>query len=152
VRHVLIGLLLVMSANTAAWAAGRTLGTRWHAPLDFGCTLGDGARLFGSHKTWAGLIGAVFACGLETWFVGLGFAIGAEFGALALAADAASSFVKRRLKLGAGSEVPALDQIPEALVPLLVLSRPLGIGLFGSLAATTVFTVLDIAATRLRHL
>ena len=37
-----VALLLLCTANTAAWAAGRIFGKRWAAPLDFGMVLKDG--------------------------------------------------------------------------------------------------------------
>jgi len=149
--RALVALLLVVTANSAAWAAGRSIGRCWTAPLDFGWTLRDGTRLLGSHKTWSGFIGAAIGCGLVAQLTGHGFALGAGFGALALLADAASSFVKRRLDMPSGAEVFGLDQIPEALLPLLVWSQALGIGMLTVLGVTVTFIALDVAATRLRH-
>ncbi len=68
-----------------------------------------------------------------------------------LAADAASSFTKRRLRLSPGAEVPALDQLPEALLPLLVLARPLGVSLLEAVGIALIFLCLDLAARPLRH-
>jgi hypothetical protein len=56
-------------------------------------------------------------------------ALAIAFGLLSFSADTAASFVKRRLRLQPGTEIPGLDQLPEALVPLLVLSHPLGLAL-----------------------
>jgi len=147
----LLALGLVVTANSAAWASGRSIGRRWPAPLDFGRTLADGTRILGTHKTWTGLIGAVCACALVARLAGLGIAVGAGFGALALLGDAASSFAKRRLHIGSGSEVFGIDQIPEAILPMIVLAAPLGLGVREILGATLVFIALDIAATRFRH-
>ena len=77
--------------------------------------------------------------------------LGLQLAALAMAADLATSFVKRRLNLAPGREVPGVDQIPEALVPLLVLSRPLGISVAVAGLMTGVFLLLDLAALPLRH-
>jgi len=70
---------------------------------------------------------------------------------LALAGDAASSLIKRRLRLEPGAEFPGLDQIPEALLPLLSLSSPLGIGVGAVWTLTGVFTLADLAAMPLRR-
>ncbi len=77
--------------------------------------------------------------------------LGMAFAALSLAADAASSFVKRRLRLAPGAEVPALDQIPEALLPLLVLAKPLGISVAAAFAVAVAFLCLDVVTVKLRH-
>ena len=150
--RILISLLLVVAANTAAWAAARAFRTRWDAPLDGGKAWRDGTRLLGAHKTWRGLVAAVVACGVAAQLLRLGFGLGAAFGALALLGDAASSFVKRRLRLPPGTEVLGLDQLVEALLPLIVLQRPLGLGLVDILIVAAAFALLDVAATKLRHL
>jgi CDP-2,3-bis-(O-geranylgeranyl)-sn-glycerol synthase len=149
--RLLPALLLLIVANATPVVAAMLLRDRLAAPLDFGVTLRDGTRVLGDHKTWRGLTAGVMACAIAAHLLGLTFAVGFAFGTLSLLADTAASFVKRRLRLAAGTEIPGLDQIPEALLPLWVLSAPLGIGLPGGLLVTAVFLVLDIAFVRFRH-
>jgi CDP-2,3-bis-(O-geranylgeranyl)-sn-glycerol synthase len=144
-------LLLVIVANMAPWAAGRCLSAHWRAPLDGGATFADGTRVLGDHKTWRGLVVGALACAVVARLLQHPLLLGIAFGTLSLAADAASSFIKRRLRLRPGAEIPGMDQLPEALVPLLVLSGPLGLGLIDSVAIALVFLLLDFAAMRLRH-
>jgi hypothetical protein len=144
-------LLLVCIASSAAWAASRALGGRFAAPLDFGLELADGTRLLGSNKTWRGLAAGVLACALVAPFVELDVAIGAGFGATALLGDALSSAIKRRLALRPGAEVLGLDQLPEALLPLILFAPALGIGASEIAAAALLFTILDVLVTPLRH-
>ena len=144
-------LLLVIVANLAPWAAGRVMQARWRAPLDGGAQLADGSRLLGDHKTWRGLASGVLACALTARLLRYPVPLGAGFGALALGADAVSSFIKRRLGVRPGTEIPGLDQLPEALVPLLALSRPLGLGLTDAVAVAGAFMLLDLASLRVRH-
>lgn len=144
-------LLLVIVANLAPWAAGRAMQARCRAPLDGGSQLADGSRLLGDHKTWRGLASGVLACAVTARLLRYPVLLGAGFGALALGADAASSFTKRRLGLRPGTEIPGLDQLPEALVPLLTLSRPLGLGLADAVAVACAFMLLDLASLRVRH-
>lgn len=146
-----IGLLLVIAANTAAWAADHLIPTCWRLPLDGGAMLADGERILGAHKTWGGLIVGAVACGLVTMLLRQSFFLGAAFGVLSLAGDSGSSFVKRRLRFPPGTEVPILDQLPEALVPLLILRRPLGLSPVEAVAISAVFSLLDIAAAKFRH-
>ncbi len=147
----LCAFALLAAAHVAPWWAGRTLGPRWAAPIDGGATLPDGHRLFGDHKTWRGLFASLALCTLLAPLLGHGAPLGAAFAALAMSADLASSFLKRRLNLAPGREVPGVDQIPEALVPLLVLARPLGITPAMATLLTGVFVLLDLAALPLRH-
>lgn len=144
-------LLLVIVANVAPWAAGRLLAGTWSAPLDGGGGLADGGRLLGDHKTWRGLAAGTLACALVARLLHHSLLLGAVFGVLSLASDAASSFVKRRLRLPPGTEVPGVDQLPEALIPLLVMSRPLGLRVIDAVAIAIVFLLLDVASVRLRH-
>jgi len=146
-----LALLLLCAANIAAWAAGRLCGDRWAAPLDFGIVLGDGERLFGSHKTWRGLLAGTVADAILAAVIGKGFLLGAGFGAASLLGDALSSAVKRRLRTQPGTEVPGLDQVPEALLPLAIFAPALDLGMGMIAAITVVFMLLDIAATRWRH-
>jgi len=150
-HRLLCALLLVIVANVAPWAVGRWLKGRWAAPLDGGTTLSNGTRVIGGHKTWRGLIAGALACGLTASLLGYTFMLGMAFGALSLTADVASSFMKRRFRWAPGAEIPGLDQLPEALLPLIVLSGPLGIGLLGSVGVGMVFLMLDLAVMRLRH-
>jgi CDP-2,3-bis-(O-geranylgeranyl)-sn-glycerol synthase len=145
------GLLLVCLASSAAWAASLALGHRLAAPLDFGLELLDGKRLFGSHKTWRGVAAGTLACALAAPFVGLEAATGAEFGAAALLGDALSSGIKRRLALEPGTEVLGLDQLPETLLPLILLAEPLSVGVVEIAVVALAFTGLDLLATPLRH-
>jgi CDP-2,3-bis-(O-geranylgeranyl)-sn-glycerol synthase len=134
------------------WAIARIAGKRWATPLDFGFTGPDGERLLGDHKTWRGLLCAVLACGLAGALSGFGALRGCGFGALALLGDASSSLVKRRLGCAPGTEVPGLDQLPEALLPVAAFAPALGLGPVQVVIVALGFTLLDMAATRIRHL
>lgn len=144
-------LLLVCVASSAAWAVSRVLGPRLAARLDFGVVLPDGKPLLGSHKTWRGLAAGTLACAVVAPLVGLDIATAAGFGAAALLGDALSSAVKRRLALGPGAEVPGLDQLPEALLPLVLFAQPLGIDAIAIAVVAIVFTALDMLVAPLRH-
>jgi hypothetical protein len=113
--------------------------------------LPDGKPLFGSHKTWRGLAAGILACGLVAPLVGLQVATGTAFGAAALLGDALSSAVKRRLAVEPGAEVLALDQLPEALLPLVLLAEPLRLGVMEIAVVALAFMSLDVLATPLRH-
>jgi CDP-2,3-bis-(O-geranylgeranyl)-sn-glycerol synthase len=67
-----------------------------------------------------------------------------------MAGDALSSFVKRRLGRRSGAEAPLVDQLPEALLPLLVFQERLGLGLPELAATVLLFTGADLGATRIR--
>lgn len=144
-------LLLLVLANSAPWVVARVLGQRLALPLDFGCLLPDGKRLFGDHKTWRGLVAGSLSCAIAAPCLQLPWNIGAGFGAASLLGDALSSAIKRRFGLAPGTEVPGLDQLPEALLPLLLFATLLGLGATGIVAVTFGFMALNLLAIRLRQ-
>jgi hypothetical protein len=144
-------LLLLVTANSLPWMLARLLGARFRLPLDFGLTLPDGRAVFGSHKTWRGLLASLLGCAAVAELCGLHWQLGVQFAALSLTGDALSSAVKRRLAVAPGKEVLGLDQLPEALLPLILLRAPLGVGWTDIAAVTLAFGILDLLSARLRH-
>ena len=146
-------LLLLILANGAPWAAARLLGKRWAWPLDCGLVLRDGRRLLGSHKTWRGFFVGIALCAVLGCALGLTWTAGAGCGALALLADAVTSCVKRRLSLPPGADVPGVDQLPEALLPLIVLAPQLRLGVpaIGIVALAFLLLNLLVAGRRGRQ-
>ncbi|MFZ2387012.1 MAG: CDP-archaeol synthase [Polaromonas sp.] len=142
-------LLLLAVANSAPIVAKNAFGTRWNAPLDAGWHFVDGRPLLGPSKTVRGLVAAVAGTALAAVLMGFSFGLGAVLGALAMLGDALSSFVKRRLNVMSGGRATGIDQIPEALLPLLVLSGKLGLSLPAVAAITLAFFVLEIPLARL---
>lgn len=148
---VAMSLLLLIAANGAPWLAGRLCRDWANLPVDFSLSWPNGQRVLGEHKTWRGLLAAVLASTAVARILGLGFALGARFGALAMAGDALSSGLKRRRALPPGTDVIGLDQMPEALLPLLICAQELQLGLPDILMTTFLFMALDLGTARLRH-
>jgi CDP-2,3-bis-(O-geranylgeranyl)-sn-glycerol synthase len=144
-------LLLLGLANTAPLVAKRWFGTRWVLPLDGGLKFFDGRPLLGSSKTIRGLVAAIAATTLAAPLLGLPATVGALLGAGAMLGDALSSFIKRRMGAAPSTRATGLDQIPEALVPLLALQGLLGLTLVQVAAITLAFFVLEIPLAWLTH-
>jgi CDP-2,3-bis-(O-geranylgeranyl)-sn-glycerol synthase len=123
-----------------SWAFGQ----RWDQPIDGGRLFSDGRPILGRHKTWRGLIGGTLASGLFSAWAGFGFLFGCLFGLLALVGDAASSFVKRRMGLQDSARALGLDQIPEALLPMLLAAAWLSLGWLQVLLVTGLFVVANV--------
>ena len=137
-------LAVLGAANTAPIVVKHLLGTRWSAPLDAGLRFVDGQPLLGPSKTVRGLIAAVAAASLAAALLDLSAAVGAAMGALAMVGDALSSFVKRRLGIAPSGRATGVDQVPEALLPLLVVRGALSLSLWQVAAITLVFFALEI--------
>lgn len=144
-------LALLIAANGIPLLVAQLMRNRGSFPLDFGYVMRDGERLFGSHKTWRGLLSSILGCALLAEWLGLSAALGAAFALLSLLADAWSSFAKRRLRLKPGTDVLGLDQLGEALLPLLVFSQDLSLGPWEIVVITLVFVLLDTVTAPLRR-
>jgi CDP-2,3-bis-(O-geranylgeranyl)-sn-glycerol synthase len=142
-------LVLITLANSAPVMAKNILGHRFAWPLDFGMRLGDGNRLFGASKTIRGVSLGIALSTIAAPLIGISLWLGAEVGALAMAGDLFSSFTKRRMGRKASSQAVGLDQIPEALLPLLACLKPLELSAVDILTGTLVFMVAELLLSRL---
>jgi len=120
-------LLLLLAANGSPVLATRIFGERGARPVDGGWLWPDGRPLFGASKTWRGLASGLLMTALVATLLGYGFVFGLLFGTASLAGDLFSSFVKRRWGIASSGRFIGLDQIPEALFPLLVGRSILGL-------------------------
>lgn len=142
---------LLLVANGAPVVAKNLLGARWTWPVDFGLTLPDGQRLFGSSCTFRGWAAALAATPIAAWLLGLEALTGLAIGALAMAGDMLSGFIKRRLGMPPGSMALGLDQIPESLFPLLWARAPFALGWGDVAALTLIFLVLELLLSRILY-
>jgi CDP-diglyceride synthetase len=149
----LVALLQILGmitlANSVPLIAKNILGDRFSWPLDFGVTLGDGRPMLGRSKTIRGLVLAVFVSWLAAPLIGLGSLMGAGIGALAMAGDLLSSFLKRRLGQAASSQAVGLDQVPESLLPLLACVGGFELTLADVAVGVLVFLVGELLVSRL---
>ena len=115
-------LVLLAVANGTPVIVKRVFGARADHAIDCGMRLADGRFMFGPSKTLRGIVSSVIATALAAAAIGLTLYAGTVIALGAMAGDLASSFVKRRVGLEPSSRATGLDQIPEALLPCLLLS------------------------------
>ncbi len=142
-------LVLLGVANGAPIFATRLLGKHFDAPLDNGLKLADGRPLFGASKTVRGLLLSVACTTLAAALLGFEWITGAGLASASMFGDLLSSFIKRRIGLRAHSQAFGLDQIPESLLPLLVLRQHLGLGVGDMAVIVAAFMVLELVLSRL---
>lgn len=142
-------LLLLAVANGVPVVAKKVFGTRWSAPLDAGWRFIDGRSLLGPSKTVRGFVAAVAGTAVAAALMGFSLYLGAMFGASAMLGDALSSFVKRRLDIASSGRATGIDQIPEALLPLIVVRGALALSLPQVAVITLAFFVLEMPLARL---
>ena len=142
-------LLLLALANGTPVVAHKLLGNRLARPLDGGASFVDGRPLFGPSKTLRGILLSTIVTGTGAALLGLGFAVGALLGSVAMAGDLFSSFIKRRLGLRPSSRATGLDQIPESLFPLLACRDALSLSLADIVTTVAIFFIGEIVLSRL---
>ena len=132
--HALRVLALLGIANFAPILATRLCGRRWGMPLDGGLVMRDGRSLLCTAAAAA--------------LLGLGLLLGAALAGVAMAGDLLASFTKRRLGLAPHARSFGLDQVPEVLLPILLLHPWLGVGWVATLWMVAAFVLLDVAGSR----
>jgi len=142
-------LILIIAANAAPILASRISGNRHAAPIDRGYLLADGQPLFGTSKTWRGLIAGLILPALLAPLIGLDIVIGSITGLLAMSGDLLASFSKRRLGMVSESRATGLDQLPESLLPALAASLWLPLNWVDITAVVAVFMTLEMLASPL---
>ncbi len=137
-------LFIIIIANGAPILARMLLNNQLNTAVDFGVKMTDGNPIFGASKTWRG----VFATLLISPIAVLTFDYTAEIGILiaigTISGDLFSSFVKRRLGMAPSSKAPLLDQIPESLIPALMMMQIFNLSLLDILFLVFAFTVIDM--------
>jgi CDP-2,3-bis-(O-geranylgeranyl)-sn-glycerol synthase len=149
--HLLLLQVMVLlgTANGAPIIATKLLGARLDAPLDGGRTLGDGAPLFGPSKTIRGVVVSIGCTALAAVLFGFDGWMGAGFAAASLAGDLLSSFLKRRWKLEPHAEAFGVDQIPEAVLPLILFKDQLGLRPLEIFLLVAAFVMLAVLLSQL---
>ena len=142
-------LLLLGVANIAPIVTKLLLGTRWSMPLDAGRSFIDGQPLLGPSKTIRGFVSAVAGAAIASVLLGFSPTLGIKVGIFAMLGDALSSFVKRRLGIAPSGRATGIDQVPEALLPLLGIRGALDLSWLQIVLITLIFFVLEIPLSRL---
>ena len=143
--------ILLIVANGAPIVARKLLGSISACPLDAGRRLPDGQALFGDSKTARGIISALLATVAAGLLLGMSIHIGLTIGAFAMLGDLLSSFIKRRLRKPSGTRFIGLDQVPESLLPLLMLKSQLDLTYTSITLLVIAFVVFDLVMSRILY-
>jgi hypothetical protein len=142
-------LALLFVANGAPIILDKVLGSRLGLPVDGGLIMPDGRPVFGPSKTLRGVAGALVFSAAVAPTLGFSARTGLLAGIGAMLGDLFSSFIKRRLGIRSSGMALGLDQIPESLIPLLLLRRDWELGVTAVLVLVLAFVVLELALSQL---
>lgn len=144
-------LFLLTVANGTPLMVRKLVGNRLSYPVDGDREFVDGRPVFGPAKTLRGIVCAILVTTAVAPLVGLGWKIGLAVGSLAMAGDLFSSFLKRRLGRSSSSPLVGVDQIPEALFPLLACVGPLSLTIADVAIGVGVFFVGGLLLSRVLY-
>ena len=144
-------LALLFIANGAPIIAKKVFAEKWQLPIDFGVNFIDSKPLLGKSKTYRGLILSLLMTSILAPILGLSILLGFFIALLSMFGDMLSSFTKRRLNFPSSSMALGLDQIPEALLPVLVLQQTLGLDMDSILRIVIVFSILNLLISRILY-
>ena len=135
--------LLLLVANGAPIIAHKLLGECCAWPVDGQRRFRDGRPWLGPSKTWRGIVAALAVTPLAALLLTLPWWFGALFALATLLGDLLSSFSKRRLGIESMGRATGLDQIPEALLPLLLAQWLLGMSALSVAIGVALFFILE---------
>lgn len=140
-------LFLIIIANGAPVLVRLLLKDHLDLAVDFGAKFADSNRIFGSSKTWRGIIAALLATPAVAFLLRYSPETGFQIAVFAILGDLLSSFIKRRLGMESSSKAFLLDQVPESLLPALMVKHSFNLALADILILVFVFVIIDLVLT-----
>ena len=137
-------LLLIIIANGAPIILRALMGKRLDFAIDSGYRLADNNPLFGSSKTWRGVIAALIITSIAAVLIGYPASTGAQIAIYSVLGDVLSSFIKRRLGMAPSSMAPLLDQVPESLLPAVMLMDTFELDMQSIVILVCVFIIVEL--------
>ena len=136
--------ILIGVANGTPIIARIIAGPRLKFPVDCNKAFVDKRPLFGTSKTILGLTSSLLVTTLCAYGFGFSLLFGALIACCAMIGDLLSSFIKRRLNFPPSTSIPGLDQIPEALLPMLLAKQTLELNWISIFIVITAFMVFNL--------
>lgn len=142
-------LLLIIIANAAPILVRVLLNDRFKLAVDFGYKLPDQQRLFGSSKTWRGVLASLVATSAAAWQLGYQLDNGLLIAIYAVLGDLFSSFIKRRLDMAPSSKALFLDQVPESAFPAVMMREEFDLDPVAIIFLVLIFVIFDLSVSRI---
>lgn len=144
-------LLLIIIANGAPIFIRVLFNDGFSLAIDFGQKLPDNKRVFGDSKTWRGLIAALIITGAAALLLGYSVETGFLIALYAVSGDLVSSFIKRRLSMPPSSMAPLLDQVPESLLPAIMLRQQFTLDIFSVIQLVLIFVIIELLLSHILY-
>jgi CDP-archaeol synthase len=144
-------LLLIIIANGTPIIIRWLLNDSFDLAVDLGQKLPDNNRIFGSSKTWRGVLSALLVTPVVAWLLGYSAETGLLVAVYAIFGDLCSSFIKRRLAMKPSSTAPLLDQIPESLFPAYMLRHVFNLEISSVVWLVLIFIIIDLVLSHILY-
>lgn len=142
-------LLLIIIANGAPILIHVLLQDVFNTAVDFGKKLPDDEPIFGASKTWRGILAALLATPVAAWLLGYSAETGLLVAVFVVLGDLGSSFVKRRLRLAPSSQAFLLDQVPESLLPALIVRHVFHLDILAVMLLVLIFIIIELVLSNI---
>ena len=144
-------LLLIIIANGAPILIRVLFRGRFNQAVDFGLKMPDGYDILGASKTWRGVCAAIAATPAAAWLMGYSLETGFLVAIYAVVGDLLSSFLKRRLGKEPSSMAFILDQVPESLLPGLMMMDVFKLELQSILIMVLIFIIIELLLSHILY-
>jgi len=148
-EHISSLLLLLITANSTPVLAKLFFRNHFDVPLDRNKLFYDDKPFFGHTKTIRGILSSLFFTSLLALAIGVPVAIGVLISCSAMTGDLLSSFIKRRLGIPSSNSAPVLDQLPESLLPLLMVNSYFSLSWSDAVIVLLSFFIADLVLSYL---
>jgi len=111
----------------------------------------DNKPLFGSTKTWRGILASFLLTPALAFLIGISVWHGFMIAVTAMTGDLCSSFIKRRLNIASSDRARILDQVPESALPYLYLYTYDEISLSFFFTGIFIFTLADLLLSKVLY-
>ena len=144
-------MLLLLIANGAPILSQRIMAKRYDFPVDGSLLFFDRQPILGKSKTWRGLISSLVLTSFAAVVLAISWQTGFIVACGAMSGDLLSSFIKRRLGIAPSDQALFLDQIPESLIPMLLVSSTFDLSLIEIVAMTLAFVMIELVLSKLLY-
>jgi CDP-2,3-bis-(O-geranylgeranyl)-sn-glycerol synthase len=141
-------LIMLLATNAAPVLAALIFKSHGNLPLDLGRQMSDRQPIFGSSKTWRGVIVALIASYILSVLFSYGSVFGVVFGLLVIAGDLFSSFIKRRMGLQPSDQCIGLDQLPESFIPSVYAVAQLELDWWWAVVLPMAFILVEVLISK----
>ncbi len=142
-------LFLLLVANGAPVIARKMLPNVAANPIDCGKVFIDRQPLLGHSKTIRGVFASLICTTCTAILLDMNIVVGVLIAVGAMLGDLFASFVKRRLHIQPSGQALLLDQVPETLLPLLLVADRFGLLIADIILLVVAFIALELVLSRI---